>query len=254
MSFSYYDSQRVYRQGPVQNGFDQRRRSSSTSHSQPQAFPQQNYQPQVGGIEYEPHYAFDQSNDWAHNHVVSANFQTGGASQFDVTEIHEYTSSEREPPWDPAGRTQARTVDSNLQLCGSTPASYIPKTYTGTGTPASYIPKASTVTGAAYPSPVFKRPPLGPRQSYTSIPDSGYGSQATLVESIPGVTQAEVKGGVFLPVDPPKLVTAAPRRALSVKTDPNPIGSGPTKRRRSRSFHEKCQACGKELKNKSESM
>jgi hypothetical protein len=121
-------------------------------------------------------------------------------------------------------------------------------------TPASYVTKAYTVTGVGYPSPVFKRPSPKARQSYASIPDSGYGSQPTLIESIPGVTQAEVKDVVFLPADPPQSVTEAPTRALSIKTDPNPIGSNPAKRRRSKSFIERCHICKKELKNKSESV
>ena len=235
MSSQYYNTHQSYPQPPVQNGYLQRP-SSSASQLQPQAFPHQNFQPQGGGFEFGPQYAFHQSNDWAHSQVESASFPTSGASQLDVTEINEYTSSAREPSWDPVGRTQARNVDSSLQLCS--PAS------------PSYIARAHTVAGATNPSPVFKRPFPRPRPSYVSIPDSGYGSQSTVVESIPGVSQAEVKDVVFLPADPSQSVTQAPTRALSVKTDPNPIA----KRRRSKSFLENCRECGKELKNKSESV
>ena len=241
MDYQYYNAPQSYPQTPVQDGFNQRRPSSSGSHPQPQGFSQQTFQPQVGGLEFGPQYAFDQANDWAHTHVGSADFPTSGAGHFDVTELSGYTRSEREPPWDPSGRTQARTVDDSLQL--RSPDS------------ALYIPKAYTVAGAAYPSPAFRRPSLGPRprQSYASIPDSGYGSQPTVADSIPGLTQAQVKDIEFPSSHPPpQSVTEAPPRALSVKTEP--IGSGSTKRRRSKSFIEKCRLCPKELKNKSEAL
>ena len=119
--------------------------------------------------------------------------------------------------------------------------------------PTSQRPKANTVAGPVYSPDELGRPPVRPRHSYISVPDSGYGSAATIPECITTSTQAPLKDTDLISVDTfPPVVTDAPPPPppSSVKTEPI---SGGTKRRRSKTFNKKCEECDRELKNPSES-
>lgn len=238
MSYTtYYGAPQSYPQTPVQHGFCQRRPSSSSaSQCHTQTFDAQGFQPRPGSLEFPNQYNFGQSDEWPGSDAEFVGLPNTG-SNLNLTEINEFTRSEREPPWDPTGRTLARAPDNRLQL-------FIP---------TSQVPKANTIAGPVYSPDCFKRPSFCPRQSCASIPDSGYGSQATILESITSLSQAEAPHVEFTTIGSLQSNIEVPRAPLSVKTDPSPSGSKPVKRRRSKSFPDKCH-CGKELKNRSEAV
>ena len=235
MNYQYYNLPQSYSQTPVSNSFDQRRSSSSASQPHAQSFHAHNFQPRLQDFPPPNQYGFDQSNGWTEASDELVDLSMINASNFNPTDIHEYTSSAREPPWDPTRGSKGREIDNSVPF---TPPA------------ASHIPKANTVAGPLRSPDVFKRPSLGPRQSFASIPDSGYGSQPALVDGIPSFTQAKLKendctaAGTHLPIVTPPLPPS------SVKTDPSPS----VKRRRSKSFAELTCHCGKELKNRSDAV
>ena len=156
-------------------------------------------------------------------------------SDINLVSIHDITSSERDPPWDPTVGSQGRGPGNRLQYPFSPPL--------------SSATKAATVAGPAdLCDRQFKRPTLVPRTSFASAAESGYYSQSQY-GSLTSPSQFERKIAVFIPVS---AAPEAPKPPASVKTDPNPRGSAKNKRKRSKSFNANCKICDKELKNPSD--
>lgn len=234
MNYQYYNPQQTYSQTQFETGFEQRRPSSSAPQPRSHSFDAQIFQPQLESYELPAQYGFDQSSVWADNNVNTDGLSTINASNFSPTDISEYTRPAQDASWDPIGRSKARGVDNNLQP-------FI-------ATAASHVPKANTIAGPVPSTHVFKRPSFRPRQSFISVPDSGYGSQPPVIDGITSPSQTEAKENDLVSVDtcPPVTRAPPPPPPSSVKTEPTSV-----KRRRSKSFAQTCP-CGKELKNRSE--
>lgn len=229
-----YGSQHSYIPTRTQHGYRQSRSLSSPSQCQEQAFQAQEFQRPIGSLEDANQYSFDQPTGWDEENAVLPDLSNPVASDFSIEQIHNYTTSEREDPWNPAVGVQGRGSDNRFSFTFPTPS---------TG-----LTKAATVAGPAEPSDrQFKRPSLGPRASFASAADSGYYSQSQYGNLI-SPTHVERKDVVFIPVPP---ASEAPPPPASVKTDPNPRGSQ-RKRRRSKLFNANCQICDKEMKNPSD--
>jgi hypothetical protein len=234
MDYPYYNDHQSYPPTPVANNYSQRRSSSSASQPHPQPFPNPGFQPQLQ-YPLANQYGFDQSNEWTEDGGGIIHLSAVDASNFSLTDIHEYTRPAQEPPWDPAGRSKGRGIDNSGPFT-------LPS--------ASQIPKANTVAGPL-PSPnTFKRPSLGPRPSYISIPDSGYGSQPALADAITSSTQAKLKEDDCTAVGTQLSLVTVPPPPSSVKTDPSP---GSIKHRRSKSYDD-CRYCGRIAKNRSDAV
>lgn len=234
INYRYCSPRQTYSQTQFEAGFPQRRSSSSASVPLSQPFDTQNFQPQLESYELSSHYGFDQSSEWAGNSVNADSLSTINASNFSPTDISEYTRPAQDPSWDPIGRSKARGVDNNLQPFITTSA--------------SHVGKANTIAGPVRSNDVFKRPNFQARQSFISVPDSGYGSQPTTIDGIISSSQAEAKGTDVVSVDTCPPIQRAPPPPASVKTEPSGV-----KRRRSKSFAQTCH-CGRELKNRSEAV
>lgn len=236
MNNQYYDGQQNYPQTPIQNDFHLRNTPSSGSQPSGQALHAQSYHSNVERFDFPTGYDFSQQFGWAQESDVPQVYPSSTANAINIGEINDITSHAHEAPWD---GTRAR---------GYTPVNN--QAFFPPFSPPN-APKARTVAHGAFSPDVHFRPSFGPRQSYASQPDSGYGSQPTLFDNLTSPSHAKAGDADHVTVGSHESVTDVPPPALSVKTDPTPTRSG-KKRRKSKSTVETCPKCNKELKNRSD--